>query len=341
MADALDNARKFLESLQRFELSTLLSECSIAIRDEVGPRQIDDDWFPRVHEEVAVVVAPSPIDEALRSLPPNDRKRIGDSISNGYGNSASFDDIRIETVRHNATGTPLILAELIIHREMMISVATGGSNIQEVDDYYISRQARLRDNLPADLKYENPHENLWSWYHYWKEHYDKWAERRHYVRQLFAPAIQGLARRSSSPIPQRVATGWERVDRALAKARAQLDLASVEEDFQSIGLLCREVIISLAQAVFDPNIHRTVDGVAASRTDANRMLEAYVAHVFPGESYKEVRAHHRAALGLALNLQHRRTATRQLAALCLEGTASTVAVLSIISRETSTRQLEI
>lgn len=332
MTDALDTARRFLESLQRYELSMLLSECSISIQDEVGPRQIDDDWFPRVREEVAVVVAPSPIDEALRTLPPNDRKRVGEAIANGYAKTRTFEDIRVDSIRHKASGVVELLAELLIHRAMMIAVATGGGSIQDVNDYYIAREVRLRDSLPSDVKYENPHDDLWAWYHYWKDNFGTWADRRQYVRKLFAPAVQAISKRSALPIPQREASGWERVDRALSKARSQLGLACVEEDFQSIGLLCREVIISLAQAVFDPTIHETLDGVTASKTDANRMLEAYVAHVFPGDSYKEVRAHHRASLALALNLQHRRTATRQLAALCVEATASTVAVVSIIAR---------
>jgi len=112
----------------------------------------------------------------------------------------------------------------------------------------------------------------------------------------------------------------------------QLNSASAEEDFQATGLLCREVIISLAQAVYDPAIHDSLDGVVPSDTDANRMLEAYIQFAFPGGSFKEVRSHARASLALALNLQHRRTATRQLAALCVEATGSTTAVISIIAR---------
>jgi hypothetical protein len=149
---------------------------------------------------------------------------------------------------------------------------------------------------------------------------------------LFGPAIDAISSRSTLLLVQRETTGWERVDRALAKARTQLERASAEEDSQVVGLVCREVLISLAQAVYDPAVHPTLDGVEASSTDAGRMLEAYVASVFPGPSNKEVRAHARASLALALNLQHRRTATRQLAALCLEATASTVAVISIIAR---------
>ena len=62
------------------------------------------------------------------------------------------------------------------------------------------------------------------------------------------------------------------------------------------------------------------------------MLDAYIAHAFPGDGNKEIRQHARASLGLAVHLQHRRTVTWQLAALCVEATASTTAVISIIGR---------
>ena len=80
-----------------------------------------------------------------------------------------------------------------------------------------------------------------------------------------------------------------------------------------------------------PKVHESLDGVQPSDTDANRMLQAYIAHVFTGESNKEVRTHTKASLGLAVHLQHRRTATRLLAAQCVEATASTTAVISIIA----------
>ncbi len=332
MSNALASARKFLESLQRFDLSLLLSECAISIKPVTGGF-VDDNWYATLSTEVATVNAPSPIDEALRGLPPEDRKRLGEAISNGFKQPRTFEDISVEPMFEDVSGMAALLGELIIHRGMMISVATGGARIQEVNDYYIAREVRLKESLPPDIEYENPFSDLWAWYHYWSEHFGSYAPRRQHIRTMFAPAIQTVAKRSTIPIPKREATGWDRVDRALDKARSQFITASVEEDFQAIGLLCREVIISLAQAVFDPTIHETVDGVVASKTDANRMLEAYVGHVFPGDSYKEVRAHHRASLALALNLQHRRTATRQLAALCVEATASTVAVVSILARE--------
>ncbi len=331
MSDALESARKFLESLHRFDLSMLLDPCSISIADVKGGF-VDGDWYDSLRSSRAVVFAPGPVDEAIRNLPPEDRKRLAEAIGNGYRSQECFDDVSVERGFGDATGMVLLLAELVIHRNMMIAVATGGPRIQEINDYYIAREARLREMMPADIAYANPDDDLWSWYRHWQE-LGGYAGRRQYVRDLFGPVISAVAKRSTLPIPEREATGWERVDRALAKARSRLDTATVEEDFQGVGHLCREVIISLAQAVFDPTTHPTVDGVAASKTDAKRMLDAYIAATLPGSSNEEVRAHSRASLALANGLQHRRTATKRMAALCLEATSSTVAVLSIIAHD--------
>lgn len=306
----------------------LLRSCRTAMVETV----IDNGFFKDMVDE-AVVDAPSPIDQALNKLPSHDRKRIAEAIATAYPNRSAAEDIIVRSINSGVIGGPAaLLAEVLIHRDMMIDVATGGTRIQEVDDYYRAREVRIRQTLPGTVPYDNPHADLWAWYHHWNANLSQYKDRRFYVNQLFGPAIAAIARRSSLPSEPREATGWERVDRALLKARTQLETASAEEDCQAIGLLCREVIISLAQAVYDPSIHESLDGVKPSPTDANRMLEGYIAHAFPGESFKEVRAHARASLALALNLQHRRTATRQLATLCVEATASTTAVLSIIAR---------
>jgi len=329
MGELVANACKFLESLRRLDLSMLLAQTSVSIEE----RASELDWIGDLVTQEVVVRAPRPIDEALRALPSHDRKRIAEAVASGVANFVPPSDICVETLANlEAQGAAALLADLLTQKELMVSVATGGPRIQEVDDYYRAREARIRDAIPNDIEYNNPHSDLWDWYHHWSNNLGGYKERRQYVRALFNPVIDAVSSRSTFIPIQRETTGWERVDRALSKARSHFDRASAEEDFQAIGLLCREVLISLAQAVFDPLEHPTLDGVEASPTDAGRMLEAYVASVFPGASNKEVRAHARASLALALNLQHRRTATRQLAALCLEATTSTVAVVSIIGR---------
>jgi hypothetical protein len=206
-----------------------------------------------------------------------------------------------------------------------------------VDDYYISRQVRLVEGCAAaGIKYENPHASLWDWWRFWKERDWGWADRRDYVRKLFADPVAAAVGRvhHPSPVVEREPTGWELVDRQIGKARSQLERASAEEDWQGVGLTCREVLISLGQAAHDPGVHPLVDdkGTRISRTDARRLLDAWLHHEMPGGDNKEVRSHIKASLDLAVHLQHRRTATRQLAALCLEATASAVAVVAIIAR---------
>jgi hypothetical protein len=60
------------------------------------------------------------------------------------------------------------------------------------------------------------------------------------------------------------------------------------------------------------------------------MLEAVFAAELGGAMHEEARAHGKASLKLALALQHHRGATYKMAALCLEGTASVVNLLSIL-----------
>jgi hypothetical protein len=107
--------------------------------------------------------------------------------------------------------------------------------------------------------------------------------------------------------------------------------AETEEQFQAVGLFCREALISLAQAVYDPIRHPTLDGKPASATDAGRMLEAYIAVEFAGSANEELRRHARSALALTLALQHRRTAKFREAAISSEATTAVVNLIAIVS----------
>lgn len=87
--------------------------------------------------------------------------------------------------------------------------------------------------------------------------------------------------------------------------------AETEEDFQAVGLLGREALISLAQAVCDPDAHPPLDGVVPSETDAKRMLEAFVAVALPGSGNEEGRRLVKSAVSLADSLQHRRSGEQE------------------------------
>ena len=145
--------------------------------------------------------------------------------------------------------------------------------------------------------------------------------------------IDALSKRASGEAtsPTEGLTGWPLVDRCAATARQQLERATTEEEFQSVGLFCRETLISLAQAVYDPAKHSNSDGVEPSSADAYRMLRAYFAAELAGGSSETQRRHAKASLDLANELQHRRTASSRDAALCLEATRTVMQIVAILS----------
>jgi hypothetical protein len=123
---------------------------------------------------------------------------------------------------------------------------------------------------------------------------------------------------------------FDRVDRTLQEAREHLAGATTEEQFQAVGLLCREALISLAQAVYDRRKHPPLDDVEPSKTDVKRMLDAFFAKEMSGPENRIARAYARAAVDLAVELQHRRNADSRAATLCADATASVINVVEIV-----------
>lgn len=228
-----------------------------------------------------------------------------------------------------------LVAEIEVQQSLMRAVATGGPRIQEVNNQYIERRERIKQELQRrSLDDPNPHGDLWAWYGRWSAgDMPNWASRRAHVSEIYQPLIDQIRAGQSTTRTQlfEEPTGWPRVDRGIYEIRRRLEQAEKEEHFQAVGLLCREVLISVAQVVYDSQKHPTEDGVQPSGTDARRMLNAYIAVELEGGPNEGVRRYAKAALSLANDLQHHRTATRQQAALCAEATTSVVNLMAIIS----------
>ena len=220
-------------------------------------------------------------------------------------------------------------------QDLMVRVATGVDRIQYVNDdyrrlYEIAHRALLR----AGFEEPNPYADLWDFYSKWSSgDLPTYRSRREYLRDLFRPLEERLRGEASgsAPNPSLEPTGWVRVDRTLGEVRPRLEKSETEEHFQAVGLLCRESIITLAQMVYDPAKHPTEDGVAPSKTDAKRMLDAYLSVALAGTTNKIARRYAKAALDLANELQHLRTATFRDAALCSSATSSLVNIIAIVS----------
>lgn len=223
-----------------------------------------------------------------------------------------------------------ILQQIETIKNMLISVATGGSRIQSREEEYKTGYNSLNGFL-AKLGIENPNKfkNLWDWYDRWSQpDLPSYALRRIFIAKLYQPVIDLLENSSGDAVSINYEpTGWERVDRTVYEMKRRLTIAETEEQFQAIGMLGRDTLISIAQQVYDKTRHKANDGLEPSITDAKRMLDIYLACEVVGRSNECLRKFAKSAVDMANELTHDRTATRRDASLCL---ASITAVSSLI-----------
>lgn len=218
-------------------------------------------------------------------------------------------------------------------KDTMISVATGEQRIQEINDQYKLKYTSTEKALQKlNLKNPNPHKDLWEWYYKWSSTFSTYRERRTYINEMYNSLIQMLEENEEPDFINVTVdlTDWERIERSVNEIRLRQNEAETEEQFQAVGFLCRETIITLAQAVFNKEKHPILDGKEVSNTDAKRMLEAYIATELSGPSNEIFRKYAKATLDLANELTHKRTADKKDAFLCAAATISLINLIGII-----------
>jgi hypothetical protein len=160
------------------------------------------------------------------------------------------------------------MAGLISHieaqKDLMIAVATGGPRIQHKNAEYREKREVIQAVLAKiGLEDPNPHSDLWAWYGRWSSgDLPTYQSRREYIANLYGPLLAILEKRKlAGPAePAAVPTGWARVDRGIDAIRGRLETAENEEEFQTVGLLCRETLVSLSQAIYEPSKHTPTNG---------------------------------------------------------------------------------
>ena len=220
----------------------------------------------------------------------------------------------------------------------MVSVATGGNRIQEEEERYKKLHAQVgRDCKKLSLTYNNTFYSLWDWFGKWKADFPKYQERRIFINDLFAPTLAYFENTESYSNIETIVEldDWERIKRTVIKIKRESDNAKDEEDFQTIGLLCRDVIISLAQAVYNPMIHGATDdtGKQIGNADAVRMIGNYVSVKLNGSHNKELRAYAKATNDLANQLTHKRSATKKDMLLIVSSTIALINFIGIIEEK--------
>ncbi|AUN97694.1 hypothetical protein C0V70_06125 [Bacteriovorax stolpii] len=228
-----------------------------------------------------------------------------------------------------------LVQSLETQKSLMVSVSTGGPQIKFVNAEYIERNKTISKGL-NERQIKNPiiFTDLWGWHGKWSDgSLPTYRDRREFLSQLIDPIVEKVQAIPVDELPTifEEPTGWSRVDRSIREIKAKLALAETEEQFMNIGLLCRETLTSLAQAVFDREKHPILDGTVVSETDSKRMLEAFIAVELPGSSNESSRKMAKTAVDVANTLTHRRTADFRLAAFSAEVTNMVVNMVSIFA----------
>ena len=217
-------------------------------------------------------------------------------------------------------------------RNILISVATGGNRIQDEEDRYRTINASIIERCnELHIDYYNGFQSLWDWYGKWRAEFPTYQQRREYINSLFSPTFEAFDVVQETPSVETLVRidDWDRINRTLAKIKKDSVVAKNEEDYQSIGLLCRELLISLAQAVYKPDLHGSADdkGVTIGEADTSRMLNNYINVKLKGGCNEELRSFAKNANKLANRLTHERSASKKDMMITL---SATVAVINLI-----------
>lgn len=230
--ESTERAARFLNEIGREDLAGLISHSTY----DYGSEEIWTDITTTVIE----LSSPRVYSDAIEGLPEWDQKRIAEAIhSTDQGTRArgpAPDRLVLKPLDEDVEDA--LFAEICTQRNQMVAVATGRGRIQDLDDYYKARRRRIAAALAErGIEDPNPFESLWDWYQKWKTEFGSYSERRRYISDLYKPVISKVVRSPEVPVPAREPTGWDRVDRAVAKARQRLESARHEEDYQTVGLL--------------------------------------------------------------------------------------------------------
>ena len=218
-------------------------------------------------------------------------------------------------------------------KNTMISVSTGGQRIQNVEQQYKQIYNEVKQELKKlDVNNPNNYDSLWSWYGKWSNEFPTYQERRNYINVMYEQLINTLSEAESTRIVDIKVnlSNWDRISRSITEIKKRENQAQNEEQFQAVGMLCRELIITLAQTVYDSKKHISTDGVEIGKTDAKRMLDTYISAILAGSESEELRAYAKTTNKLANASTHKRTATKKEMMLCTSAALALVNFIGVL-----------
>ena len=228
-------------------------------------------------------------------------------------------------------------------KQLLIDVATNTITLRGTtyNTEYISLYEELTDYFKRlNYPFTGLFRNLWAWHQFYKvenNNLPSYQSRREYIDSLFSET-ETLLRNSprNNVSPTVIIDDWSEIGRRMIKIKKAVSTASDIEDFQSIGLQCREVIISVAKTVYDADTHgaHSDDGILIGESDAVRQLANYIKFNLKGKENEELRSYAKATNKISNVLTHRRTSTKIEMLLCVNATVALINFVGILEGKT-------
>jgi hypothetical protein len=219
-------------------------------------------------------------------------------------------------------------SEISVEMEMLIDVATHEMRIQDVNDAYKERRRSIRQGIRRlGLADPNPWADLWMWYGYWSERLPGYQDRREHVITRYQPLLDALERLEGRQLGTGVGptqTGWTRVDEQTRQLRQRWATARTPEDYQAVGLLCRDLLISLAGSVFDPDRHQPAGEKLIPAADARNRIGQVLLTDFAGDDFDRLRKLVRSTWDYVVEVLHDRDADETKAGIAADSTIHVV-----------------
>lgn len=237
--------------------------------------------------------------------------------------------------QHNKESILRLLEE---EKDTLIKAGTGVIQIRDKkeNDGYKQRHQYLV-SLLKQLGLEPVHKytDLWDWYNdYNLRGLGTYQSRRVFIRDIYSPLIDTLenAEEAMTTLLHYEPTGWDKVDDGVARMKEVLASADETLDYQSVGMYGRELLITLAQTVFDKEKHPSSDGTDIGPADSKRMLDAYIHYCMHKKSKEREVKFAKSAVDFSNELTHNRTASAMDAELCYNAVLSTVHIIRVLNK---------
>lgn len=201
------------------------------------------------------------------------------------------------------------LIELLdAQKQLLISVATGGQRIDDVNREYARRRKKLNAGLRArGIQPPFPYDDLWAWYGHWSSELGTYAARRlhisglaNQVREQLEAMAEGV--QISDPGGVDLPT-WAALDARVEGIVNELRTARTTDDYQDVGRRCREVLIDAAKLIADPALV-PAGQEPPQAANAKAWLNLFLVARAEGRSHAELRRFVPAAWDLAQKVTH-------------------------------------